>query len=308
MALPKKILGKTGLEVTQLGYGAFELRGPRHRVARPLTDQEAERILNATLDAGINLIDTAPGYGPSEYMIGRYIAHRRSEYYIATKCGAYLMHTKDVDENFKGLTREHLLRGVYESLKNLRTDTIDILQTHNLSPADCRENGIIEVMQELKQQGSVRFIAASVHPFRPEFDEFIGMGVFDAFQIQYSALDRCREDLIIKAGDTGAGIIIRSGVAFGEPGEAKGRISEDMWAKYDEARLDELRDLEDSRTAFLLRFVLAHPYCQTAIIGTLQPKHLAENVRVVAERGPLAADTVEEVKKRLTASGVVPGE
>lgn len=308
MALPKYTLGKTGLEVTQLGYGAFELRGPRHREARPLTDEEAARILNETLDAGINFIDTAPGYGPSEYMIGRHIGHRRSECYIATKCGAYLMYAGEMDKGFPGLTREHILRGVYESLQKMRTDYIDILQTHNLSPADCRDNGIVEVMQELKQRGAVRFIAASVHPFRPEFDEFIEMGVFDAFQIQYSALDRRREDLIVKAGDTGAGIIIRSGVAFGEPGEAKGRRSEDMWRKFDEAKLDELRDPEDSRTAFLLRFVLAHPYCQTAIIGTLQPKHLAENARVVADRGPLAADVVEEVKTRLTAVGVAPGE
>ena len=75
--LPKRELGRTGLQVTMLGYGAMELRGaPR---ARPTTDEQAETILNAVLDAGINYIDTSIDYGVSEERIGRYISHRRSE-------------------------------------------------------------------------------------------------------------------------------------------------------------------------------------------------------------------------------------
>src|ERR1700686_1839550 len=83
--LPKRELGRTGLQVTMLGYGAMELRGaPR---ARPTTKAQAETILNAVLDAGINSIDTSIDYGVSEERIGRCIAHRRSEYYLASKCG-----------------------------------------------------------------------------------------------------------------------------------------------------------------------------------------------------------------------------
>ena len=74
--LPKRELGRTGLRVTMLGYGAMELRGaPR---ARPTTEEQAETILNAVLDAGINYIDTSIDYGVSEERIGRYISHRRS--------------------------------------------------------------------------------------------------------------------------------------------------------------------------------------------------------------------------------------
>ena len=83
--LPKRTLGRTGLQVTMLGYGAMELRGaPR---ARDTTEAQAETILNAVLDAGINYIDTSIDYGVSEERIGRYISHRRSEYYLASKCG-----------------------------------------------------------------------------------------------------------------------------------------------------------------------------------------------------------------------------
>ena len=83
--LPKRTLGRTGLEVTTLGYGAMELRGaPR---GRDVSEEQAERILNAVLDSGINFIDTSIDYGVAEERIGRYISHRRSEYFLASKCG-----------------------------------------------------------------------------------------------------------------------------------------------------------------------------------------------------------------------------
>src|SRR5207302_4918240 len=83
--LPKRELGRTGLQVTMLGYGAMELRGaPR---GRDVTEAQAESILNAVLDAGINYIDTSIDYGLSEERIGRYIGHRRAEFYLASKCG-----------------------------------------------------------------------------------------------------------------------------------------------------------------------------------------------------------------------------
>src|SRR5262245_12389825 len=86
--LPKRQLGRTGLQVTMLGYGAMELRGaPR---GRDVTESQAEAILHAVLDAGINYIDTSIDYGLSEERIGRYIASRRSEYYLESKCGRVL--------------------------------------------------------------------------------------------------------------------------------------------------------------------------------------------------------------------------
>ena len=82
--MKKRVLGDTGIEATVLGYGAMEIRGaPRGREIMP---QQAESILNAVLDAGINYIDTSIDYGQSEELIGRYISHRRSEYFLATKC------------------------------------------------------------------------------------------------------------------------------------------------------------------------------------------------------------------------------
>ena len=85
--LPKRQLGHTGLEVTTLGFGALELRGVVAGIGRPLEPSESELILNAVLDAGINYIDVAVDYGEAESHIGRCIANRRREFFLATKCG-----------------------------------------------------------------------------------------------------------------------------------------------------------------------------------------------------------------------------
>ncbi len=83
-----RALGRTGAEVTILGYGAMELRGrPR---GPEIADEDAGRLLNAVVDSGINLIDTSPDYGRSEELIGSYIGHRRDEFFLASKCGCPL--------------------------------------------------------------------------------------------------------------------------------------------------------------------------------------------------------------------------
>src|SRR4051794_19594954 len=85
--LPRRTLGRTGISVTTLGWGAMELDRNETSVHGDITDAEAERILNAVLDAGINLIDTSIDYGPSEALIGRFLSHRRDDYVLASKCG-----------------------------------------------------------------------------------------------------------------------------------------------------------------------------------------------------------------------------
>src|SRR5690242_14299320 len=138
--LPKRELGRTGLQVTMLGYGAMELRGaPR---ARDTTEAQAETILNAVLDAGINYIDTSIDYGVSEERIGRYISHRRSEYYLASKCGC-LVGAPAV----RGLTRDNILAGVEQSLVRMKTDYLDVVQFH-ISPSKqtLEENGAVDAV------------------------------------------------------------------------------------------------------------------------------------------------------------------
>src|SRR5215470_4392378 len=124
--LPKRTLGRTGLQVTQLGYGAMELRdAPR---GRPVADEQAERVLRAVLDAGINYIDTSIDYGLSEERIGRYIGNRRGEYFLASKCGCSVGAEPAPREARQShvFTRDNVVAGVEQSLRRLRTDYLDV--------------------------------------------------------------------------------------------------------------------------------------------------------------------------------------
>lgn len=269
MGLPKRKLGRTGLEVTQLGYGAMEIRGERIWGGRPCDGAQAKIILNAVVDAGITFIDTANDYGKSELYIGRYLAGRRNTFHVATKCGCHMTYAGDHDETPHVWTRDNLLRNISDSLLKMQTDHVDLLQLHNPTPEQCKEGNLLAVLRELKAQGATRFIGCS--STSPHLATYIGWGVFDVFQIPYSALERRHENLITKAAESGAGIIIRGGVARGEPGATQGRASEETWRKFDKAGLDALRSPGESRTAFLLRFTLSHPHCHTTIVGTLEP-------------------------------------
>lgn len=296
--LPTATLGRTGLTVTRLGYGAMEIRGTRIWGGRPVADEEADRILNAVLDSGITFIDTANDYGRSEEYIGRYLSGRRDEYVLATKCGCKVTRKDEhTDETPHEWTRENLFRGLHESLSRMKTDHIDVMQLHNPSVEQTRQGDLVAVLQEMKEQGKVRFLGCS--STHPHLEEYIRMGVFDVFQIPYSALQREHEEAIQTAADAGAGVIVRGGVARGEPGEGMG--GEDRWQAFEAANLDELREEGESRTSFLLRFTLNHPGMSTNIVGTKNPAHLAENVEA-ARRGPLPADVYAEAKRRLDAA------
>ena len=301
MSLPKKTLGQTGLKVTQLSYGAMEIRGNRIWGGRPCTPEQADIILNTVVDAGINFIDTANDYGTSELFIGRFLADRRDEYYLATKCGCTVVFAGDHDETPHVWTRDNIMRNIADSLQKMQTDAVDILQLHNPDAQTAKDNNLVGILNELKDSGVVKHIGCS--STSPHLKTYIDWNVFDVFQIPYSALERQHENLITKAAEGGAGIIIRGGVARGEPGSGLG--NQDRWKVYEDARLDELREEGESRTAFLLRFTLSHPYCHTTIVGTMNAEHLRENVEI-ANKGALPADVYKEAKKRLDEVGQSP--
>src|SRR5512146_2521330 len=281
-SLPTSTLGRTNLTVTRLGFGAMEVRGSRIWGGRPVSEEQARTILNAVLDVGINFIDTANDYGRSEEFIGKYISNRRSEFILATKCGCTVVRKDEhTDETPHVWTRDNLFRGLNESLQRMKTDYIDVMQLHNPSVEDVEKGHLVEALQEMKKQGKVRFIGISTT--LPHLPTYIDWGVFDTFQIPYSALERDHENWISRAAEAGIGTIIRGGVARGETGVGLGSV--DRWAKFTQAGLDDLLAPGESRSAFMLRFTLTHPHVDTIIAGTLSPEHLMENVKAV-QAGP----------------------
>jgi aryl-alcohol dehydrogenase-like predicted oxidoreductase len=301
MAVAKRELGRTGLRVTTLGYGAMELRGaPR---ARDISEAQAETILNKVLDAGINYIDTSIDYGLSEERIGRYISHRRAEYYLASKCGC-LVGAPSAPRGQRGqhvFTRDNVVAGVEQSLVRMKTDYLDVVQFHS-SPSrqTLEEHGALEALLELKEAGKVRFIGMS--GTLPHLIDHIAMGVFDVFQIPYSAVEREHEAAIATAAQQGAGIVIRGGAAKGAPTE--GKQAGLQWERWRRAHLD---DLLDGMTPmeFILRFTFTNPDLDTTIVGTINPAHLQANLDIL-DQGPLPPDLYEEAKQRLAAAGSAP--
>jgi aryl-alcohol dehydrogenase-like predicted oxidoreductase len=306
--LPTTTLGRTGLRVTKLGYGAMELRGPGGRRKAPeLDDATAGALLNEVIDSGINWVDTSPDYGVSEELIGRHLAPRRDEFFLASKCGCAVS-TDGAPAVFgqHQFDRPTVRAGVEQSLRRMKTDHLDLVQFHaSPSRETLEESDSVAELLALRDEGKVRFIGMS--GTLPNITGQIEMGVFDAFQIPYSAVEREHEAVISQAAATGAGTVIRGGVARGVPAggdEVIERVPEDFRDVY-RARRDRfeaagLDDLLDgmSRMEFMLRFTLSHPDMDTTIVGTSNPEHLAANLKAAA-KGPLPADLYEEAKRRL---------
>jgi aryl-alcohol dehydrogenase-like predicted oxidoreductase len=305
--LPRRTLGRTGLQVTTLGFGALELRGMVAGVGRPLTPGQPERILHAVLDAGINYIDVAVDYGEAEAHIGRCISHRRREFFLASKCGcpldvsAFAPHERTRFgvplPRLHDYSRQNIIDACHQSLRRLRTDYLDVLQFH-FSPARTvlEQEGAIETLQDLKQAGKIRFIGCS--SILPHLIDHISMGVFDVLQVPYSALQLEHEAAIAQAASAGAGVVIRGGVARGEPGAGQGAI--DVWQRWEQARMGELL-AGALATEFMLRFTLSNPDVHTTIVGTLSPVHLQENVTAACQ-GPLPAAVYREARRRLATT------
>jgi aryl-alcohol dehydrogenase-like predicted oxidoreductase len=137
------------------------LRGPKTWGVRVVQEVDADAFLNRVLDAGINFIDTAPDYGLCEERIGKYISGRRSEFILATKCGCAPAQHEDHLE-IDHVWEKDVIRGNLEtSLRRLRTDTIDLLQFHGGDAETLQRAGLLDLLQEFRQQGKICFIGVS---------------------------------------------------------------------------------------------------------------------------------------------------
>jgi L-galactose dehydrogenase len=154
-----KRLGKTGLPVSIIGFGA----APLGNEFGPIDEAESERAVAFAIDHGINFFDTSPYYGRtlSETRLGKALDGRRSEVVLASKCGRY-----DVDQFDFSAARITL--SVEESLKRLRTDHLDILTAHDIEFGNREQiiNETIPAMRLLQQQGKVRFVGVSALPLK----------------------------------------------------------------------------------------------------------------------------------------------
>lgn len=290
--LPKRTLGKTGIEVSNVGLGLWAQGGhwgePR--------DKESLEAIDAALDAGINFFDTADvyGHGHGEEVLGKAMHGRRDQFIVATKIG-----WMDYDgENNRSAysTVDKLIAGVEENLKRLGTDYIDVIQNH-VFYREPNTDIFIEGFQKLQEQGKVRGYGMSSSDF-----EFIKLfnddGKCGTLQIDYSLLNRTPEaEILPYCQEHDIGVIIRGALAMGRlTGKftAESRFEEgdfrQSWHENPEEHAlflkdleiaERLKDLENERRSkaqLALQFVLNHPAVSSVIPGGRSAKQVRENV------------------------------
>ena len=209
MAIEYRALGKTGLRVSTLGFGGSEVG------YQAVAQKTVDKILNTALDAGINVIDTAECYADGESLIGKAIAHRRAEFVLMTKCGHAPLGS--ASERAGGYATPDwepamLARSIERSLKNLRTDHIDVMQFHS-PPLETLKNGrVIEVLQKARERGQARFIGCSIDSDDAVYA--VESGAFDTLQISVSIADQEAIDRVLpKAVARGMGVIVKRPIA-----------------------------------------------------------------------------------------------
>ncbi|WP_235941367.1 aldo/keto reductase [Cyclobacterium roseum] len=207
----KRPLGNTGIEVSEIAFGAVEIGMPYglgvNSAKDMLNEREAIKLLNDALDRGINFFDTARMYGNSETLIGKAFVSKRDQVVLASKC----RHLRDEQGNLPEpkQIKDKILASLEESLACLRTDYLDIYMLHQADIEILRHEEIGQTFLELKAKGMVKAIGVSTYSVE-ETATAIDSGVWDLIQLPFNLMDQRQADLFVQAKENGVGIIIRS--------------------------------------------------------------------------------------------------
>ena len=281
--LERRTLGSTGLQVTFIGFGALEVGrdwglGDAEQRRRP-AEEEAGETLNAVLDMGINLIDTARAYHESEARIGKYIAHRRAQYVLCSKCGEH----SDEPRTYYDFSYRAVKDSIDLSLRLLQTDVIDVMQIH-FGPAPQKvldEGETLRAMREAQEEGKVRFLGAS--PGMDVLERCIDSGDFQVLQIGYSLLDQSAHDLILRAYQKGIGVLIRSGLAAGWLTPRALTVPPEKRPPKVQRLLDLCGGDADLLHSLALHFLHRHPGISSVLIGTRYADNLKCNLQLLSQ-------------------------
>ncbi|MBN9391595.1 MAG: aldo/keto reductase [Chloroflexi bacterium] len=308
-------LGKTGLNVSEIGFGAWGI-GKTSWVGA--NDDESLQALNKSIDLGLNFIDTALGYGDghSEQLVGQVVKGRSETIYVATK-----IPPKDgnwparsgvtVDKTFPAA---HVVECTERSLRNLGLETIDVMQFHVWLDEWVGQGDWLEAIEKLKKEGKIRFFGVSINDHQADNAlKLIETGVVDTVQVIYNIFDQSPEDRLLPAClEHNVGVIVR--VALDEGGLTGKITPETTFAEGDfrntyfggarkkeifernQAIISDLNISLDQLPETALRYVLSHPAVSTVIPGMRTVRNVELNTRVGDGKG-LPADQVQKLKK-----------
>ena len=290
-----RTLGKTGLRVSEVGYGAAQIGNIN------MPEDRVEEVLNAVLDAGINFIDTAAMYGQSEARIGKFISRRRDEFILATKCGDYVGETDGQYHIVRDYSRDGILRTIDQSRKKLNMDVIDIVQFHGLPDPDDDDEVAFEALLDARERGWTRFVGVSADGNAAAAAAL--RWPLDTQEFTYNILYQESADNLMPAlKSQGMGTIIKRPISNAVWQQKERPEGDYMGGPWDRAQSIPLADLagEMPILEFVLRFTLSHPDVCTAIIGSTNPDHIRANVRV-SDGETLPDDVVNEARAAFQA-------
>ena len=275
------------MEFSVLGFGGAEIGWDNE------STETVEELLNSALDAGLNVIDTAAAYKTSEELIGKAVGKRRKEYYLLTKCGALDAFTRE-DWSKKGI-----LETIENSLRNLKTDYLDIAQLHSCSAEILRQGDCLEGLERAVEKGYTRFIGYSGD--NEDARTAIEMNVFDSLQTSVSIADQTPIDGNIPlAAERGLGIIAKRPIAnavWRHDSTPPDSYHHEYWERIQKLKFEFLEKSLEEATATALRFTLSIPGIDTMIVGTTRPRRWQENARYVSE-GALSDEEFEAIRER----------
>lgn len=309
-----RILGKTGINVSEVGYGAWGI-GKSGWIGA--SDDESIKALHRSIDLGLNFIDTALAYGNghSESLVGRVAKEHSETIYVATKIppknGQWPARSGvPVAKTFPA---DHVIASTEESLKNLGRQTIDVQQFHVWSDEWVNQGDWLDAVQKLKQEGKIKNFGVSINDFQPENAiKLIETGVVDSVQVIYNIFEQSPEDKLFPACERHqVGVIVR--VALDEGG-LTGKIRPDTTFAAGDFRdryfqgdrkqqvysrvqkiASDLGITLDQMAETALRYVLSHKAVSTVIPGMRSVGNVERNCQVGDGRG-LPTEQIEKLK------------
>lgn len=284
--MEKRILGRTGLEVSVVGFGAMTIGG----VFGPVDDKESIRALNTAVDEGINFIDTSDAYGTghSEEVIAKFLRERsdRDKILIGTKGGNNMVARQ---LNF---TPEYIQNCVESSLKRLGMETLDLYLLHNPTLDNIKNEDSFDLLDSFVEQGKIKYWGVSVNTV-PECEGTLTNGRPAVMQMEYNFLERDPEAVFAKAKAAGIGIISRvpfkRGFFTGRfkadhtfvEGDIRARLLTPENMKKFKARLDKLQEISNetgmSTAELALRFCISNNNVATIAAGIRTAEQAGQN-------------------------------
>jgi aryl-alcohol dehydrogenase-like predicted oxidoreductase len=309
-----RTLGKTGLKVSEIGYGAWGI-GKSAWIGA--SDDESIKALNRSIELGLNFIDTALGYGEghSEKLVGQVVREHSEKIYVATKIPPknYKWPAPagvPVEETYPA---EHVIACTEQSLSNLGLDTIDVQQFHVWSDEWVGKGDWMEGIRKLKEQGKIRHFGVSINDHQPaNAIKLIETGLVDSVQVIYNIFEQSPEDALLGACEKhNVGVIVRVALDEGSltgtikpdttfangdfrEGYFKGDRKQEVFERVNRIAED-LGITTDQMAETALRYVLSHPAVSTVIPGMRTVRNVERNMPVGDGKG-LSQDQLAKLK------------